>query len=96
MVFGRDGELAWGLSTIPVLLAALVSLVALWLMFFFKTSEPLPRVDFDSLSPTDREALLDQRRRAIKRLADRKLIKIRQLNKVERKPLGALIGREVR
>lgn len=95
MILTKDSGLAWRPSSIVVMLSVAASLMGLVLMLLFRSKDPLPRVVLDRLSPAEREALLTERHKTLERLADRKLIKVTQVNKAQRRSLGALVGHEL-
>ncbi|TQL68406.1 hypothetical protein FB381_2295 [Nocardioides albertanoniae] len=94
-LWARPGQLEGGSVTIVVLAALVVSLIGLLLFLVAGSTAPFPDVDLTALSDDDRNTLLAQRAAALTKLAERKLIKIRQANKATERPLGSLVGRRI-
>ncbi|MER7556368.1 hypothetical protein ABTZ46_05470 [Nocardioides sp. NPDC126508] len=94
-LWARPGQLDVGPVTIAVVSALVAALVGLLIFLLAGSTSPFPDVDLTRLSDDDRDTLLAQRAAVLTKLAERKLIKIRQANKATERPLGSLVGRRI-
>lgn len=94
-IWARPGQLDLGSVTIVVVSALALALLGLLVFLVAVSTDPFPDIDLTKLSDDDRDTLLAQRAAALTKLAERKLIKIRQANKATERPLGSLVGRRI-